>query len=305
LVELLVVVAIIGALIALLLPAVNSAREAGRRVQCQNNLKQYGLALHAFHAEFGTFPVGNDGPQLGIPFDRLTGAWWTFQARLLPYMEAKDMYGLCNFSWPNGCYDWLDRQPDDKNPCLMTVREQNCPDDPHTGKDFADRWNFGWLYTNYLGVMGTSGTARDGILLHGYNSAISDSQITDGLSHTIIMGERGISEYFFGCPYCAFGFDGDGDGDNVLSTEFGLSAGYVGQSYDTLTATSSGSVSLSNPSQDDLFALSNSVHFWSYHPNLAYFLWADGSGTPLTYDTDFKVFQAISTRAGGENVEMP
>jgi len=217
-----VVVAIIGTLLALLLPALNAAREAGRRVQCQNNLKQYGLALHAFHADFGTFPVGNDGRN------------WGFQARLLPYMEAKDMYDLCNFSYGNfidtyGCWWWLPIQPNAKNVGLMTISQQNCPDDPHAGKDFADYWNDGYLYTNYFGVMGTSGAKKDGILLHGDNSAISERQITDGLSHTIIMGERGISELWLGCPYCAFGLDGDGEFDNLLSTEFGLSPGYAGQ----------------------------------------------------------------------------
>ena len=59
LVELLVVVSIIGLLMALMLPAVSGVREAGRRVQCLNNLKQFGVALNAFHTDFETFPVGN------------------------------------------------------------------------------------------------------------------------------------------------------------------------------------------------------------------------------------------------------
>ena len=127
--------------------------------------------------------------------------------------------------------------------------------------------------------MGTSSTANDGILLYGGpNSAISLKQVTDGASHTIIMGERGISQTILGWPYCGYG-DGTGQGDNLMSTQLGLSPG-------------------SDNGNDD-------YHFWSYHPNLAQFLWADGSAQPLTYDIDFAVLQALSTRAGGELAQVP
>jgi prepilin-type N-terminal cleavage/methylation domain-containing protein/prepilin-type processing-associated H-X9-DG protein len=88
LIELLVVIAIIGVLIALLLPAVQSAREAARRAQCVNNLKQLGIALHNYHDTIGTLPLGRS-----IPFDRSFSQF----ARILPYIEAGSIATAINF----------------------------------------------------------------------------------------------------------------------------------------------------------------------------------------------------------------
>src|SRR5262245_39801975 len=93
LVELMVVIAIIGILISLLLPAVGSSRESARRTQCGNNLKQYGIALNAYHAAQRAFPMGN------VP-DR----WWGFQARLLPYLDGVQIYQRFNFDYLGPCW---------------------------------------------------------------------------------------------------------------------------------------------------------------------------------------------------------
>jgi prepilin-type N-terminal cleavage/methylation domain-containing protein/prepilin-type processing-associated H-X9-DG protein len=278
LVELLVVIAIIGTLVALLLPAVNSARESGRRVQCQNNLKQHGLALKGFHTDFGAFPVGNIEPPAGTS----QGGWWAFHYRLLPYMEAEPIYLLCNFQYAGDCFDFVAVQPPTQNPAVMLPSQHKCPDDPLGGSVWQQAGVGAYACSDYFGMMGSSPTANDGILLYGpYGTnglGISLAQVTDGASNTIIMGERAVSYNLYGWPYCGYG-DGTGNGDNLLSTQLGLSPGAADGSHD--------------------------FHFWSYHPNQVNFVWADCSVRALPYSIDFNVFQALATRAGGEAVEVP
>jgi prepilin-type N-terminal cleavage/methylation domain-containing protein len=284
LVELLVVIAIIGVLIALLLPAIQSAREAGRRTTCLNNLKQWGIALNAYQTDHnGVYPVGHLQPT-----NSLYGGFWGFQARLLPYIECNYIYKLCEpgFTYTGLCYDYINSLPKEAEPCLMIPPTDKCPDDPLAGRADTsasaatsgyDRYACG----SYMGVMGRSGSVEDGILVHTtYNGAIRLAQVTDGLSQTLIMGERGVgTQLLYGWPYCNSGKEFNGEGANLLSTQTGLSPGVPDGSAD--------------------------FRFWSYHPNLCQFICADGSGHVLSYDIDLPTFQALSTRAGGEVVQMP
>lgn len=269
LVELLVVIAIIGALIAIMLPSVQAARETARRTQCENNLRQYGVALDLYHGAVRTYPIGNVKDQ-----------WWGFAARLLPYMEAKDIYAMCNFNYAGDCFQWANSLSEPRlDPGNRVLPVDKCPDDPNAGKIWFAYPGFGRHgCTNYFGMMGTSETANDGILF--YAGKVNKEQVTDGLSKTVIMGERGTpDDLLFGWPYCGYGVNGTGDGDNLCSTKLGLAMGVPDGNHNT--------------------------HFWSYHPNMAMFQWADGSGRPLSYDIDFQLFQALSTRAGGETISVP
>jgi prepilin-type N-terminal cleavage/methylation domain-containing protein len=295
--ELLVVITIIGILIALLLPAVQSARESGRRMICLNNLKQWGLALNSYQeAHNGVFPVGNVEPQdfyTGIG----TGGWWGFQARLLPYLEATNIYKLIEpgYSYKGDCFRYIESMPVNYNPSVMILPCDKCPDDQRAGAVYHDAPSgSNWGCGNYLGVDGSkpwvrggpmkSSTPTDGVLVHStLNMPVRLAQVTDGTAHTLAMGERGISDLDYGWPYCGAGDltnnNQNGDGDNLLSTQQGLSAGLPDGSAD--------------------------FHFWSYHPNLSQFVCADGSGHVLSYDIDLPTFQGLSTRAGGENIQLP
>src|SRR5262249_7638843 len=157
----LVVIAIIAVLIALLLPAVQSAREAARRAQCVNNLKQMGLAMHNYHSAVGTFPMGNarsyESP--GVVTD-----WGTFSAHamLLSYLEHQPIFNSCNFSW-NIWYGT--GEPINRTVFNTKVNAFLCPSDGQAGKDETN---------SYHGSFGTGGdpwaTSTNGIFAPRFTS---------------------------------------------------------------------------------------------------------------------------------------
>jgi prepilin-type N-terminal cleavage/methylation domain-containing protein/prepilin-type processing-associated H-X9-DG protein len=275
LVELLVVITIIGILVSLMLPAVQAARETGRLIQCQNNLKQYGLALQNYHEENNSFPIGNASNFTPVTNPINPDRWYGFQAALLPYLEEQNVYLLVDYGYNGDCFQMANSVSPDKDPGNRCALVDQCPDDPNKGKIWFAYPGYGHhACTNYLGMMGTSDSANDGILFSG--NSVSLAQVTDGASNTIIMGERGTpDDLLYGWPYCGYG-DGTGDGDNLCSSQLGLCPGL--------------------PDENHVF------HFWSYHTNGAVFLMADGSVKYLNYNINFSTFQALSTRAGGEVV---
>ncbi len=149
LIEVLVVIAIIGLLIALLLPAVQAARAAARRSTCSNNLKQYGLALHAYHDSYEMFPPGGmldrNNPRVWQGAPRI--GW---QVRVLPFIEQQPMWDLVSVGDSTGQYYWDVAMPDGRKARLHQVPYARCPSDSE-GDDLNPRW----AQSNYCGSLGS------------------------------------------------------------------------------------------------------------------------------------------------------
>ena len=158
LVELLVVIAIIGVLVALLLPAVQAAREAARRMQCSNNLKQIGLALHQHHDAFGFIPglaLCGSGPEDYNP--GMQNIWWEFRhtppsVYLLPYVEQKAIWDSWNIHL-SGTDDTTPLQPGGQTNLELANRQLKvftCPSMPPPLNPVFNCWSsYGWSRGNY------------------------------------------------------------------------------------------------------------------------------------------------------------
>src|SRR6266545_347465 len=180
LIELLVVIAIIGILIGLLLPAVQKVREAAARIQCQNNLKQLGLALHHYHDTQGALPPGVTSQRPREPFPRMT--WLT---RLLPYVEQEPLWRATVAAYDYQPTPYVDPPHVGFS---MPVKTFACPSDgrpftphdTHRGRRVA--------LTSYVGVLGTAYDRPDGVLFRDSQVRLTD--VSDGTSNTAMVGER-------------------------------------------------------------------------------------------------------------------
>jgi prepilin-type N-terminal cleavage/methylation domain-containing protein/prepilin-type processing-associated H-X9-DG protein len=284
LVELLVVIAIIGILVALLLPAVQAAREAARRTSCFNNMKQIGLALHNYHDTFRTLPPGwlaHDPATLRPWPEGVTG--WSWGAMTLPFLEQGTVANsIVNYGLPV-------MDPANTAARIHYLPVFRCPSDIESSRHEFDLGTANGslvplAIANYVGMFGTVeledceglpvGTTclSDGAFQHQRGIAFAD--IVDGLSNTFLLGERSSriehSTWVGAIP----------EGDEAFARFLGIA---------------------DHPPNTQGVHLDD---FMSQHPGGTNFVLADGSVRLIVQTIDLNVYAAMATRGGGEAVAI-
>lgn len=181
LIELLVVIAIIAVLTALLLPAVQQAREAARRTQCRNNLKQIALALHNYESSFEVFP-----PSMAVNPAITSNSSWSIHGRIMPYLEQVDLYNQIDLTKAWGNFPIISN---------FRVPVFACPSDPKADRSrdtgtngiFLKPTCYGFNFGTWLVFNPATGAGGDGFTFP--NSRIKMSSITDGSSNTLMASE--------------------------------------------------------------------------------------------------------------------
>ncbi|HOP76875.1 MAG TPA: DUF1559 domain-containing protein [Thermogutta sp.] len=203
LVELLVVIAIIGILIALLLPAVQAAREAARRSQCTNNLKQLAIAVHNYVDSYGVFPAKKQGTNGGADCTQHNGNYGSGWMRLLPFYEQKSLYDqwAAPQTFGTGLYPPF-------GPCPWGPSDQGyqiyfqqvptlmCPSDPKIANKSATaygRSNYKFSVGDSVphdGAVGNNESADTRGIFANLAARITFAAVVDGTSNTVMLSER-------------------------------------------------------------------------------------------------------------------
>jgi len=322
LIELLVVIAIIAVLIALLLPAVQSAREAARRAQCVNNLKQIALASHNYHDQIGTFPPGGISMGGSNPSNWwFNGTWWGWLGLILPQMEQSPLYNSSNFLIANIA-------PANSTSYRTIVNSYLCPTDEFyklvdnlqglNVPDFEGKYT--GAVTNYVGNWGDMRTGnptwdqyagdpyRDGgrlswgcnFTLRGMFVDCSDGRgtsiasTTDGTSNTLFIGEN--SPDYNGSLMWA---NGDGTWSSTvipINWRCSLKDGQVDTDGVTCNLDTLNIIGAPHCYRNQTY----NYGFKSKHPGGVNMAMADGSVRFIKQTINFRVFNALGSRAGGE-----
>ena len=287
-------------MVALLLPAVQGAREAGRRTECLNNLKQMGIGVHVYHDAFALLPHGGAGvASLTIPASK---ARWelSWGACILPGLEQQALYDAIN---PHEPY----LHASNLEPGRTLVKTFICPSAPkkdlykpngdtptnatkYARTDYGGNWGERALrcfpatncQNNYSDAGDTSGWGR-GVMLLGNEPRLPLAQILDGTSHTIMLGEapEGLHSLWIGHK-------------NVFDQSAPINA-------KTLYGSPWASCQIAKTAKGGAFC-DFAQEFHSYHIRGAQFVFVDGSARFVAENVDLKTFAAQLSRSGAEAI---
>ena len=293
LIELLVVIAIIAVLIALLLPAVQQSREAARRTQCANHLKQIGLAIQNFESARQTLPSSRLGPQY---------ATWFIE--ILPFMEQTNLYNSWNLALTYYYQSTTTRStaveayfcPTRRAPMLSTeyeISSTGIPDSQQYPGVVGDYGGNGGQFAGSIvdnplcnGAMCEALSQVNNNLLVQTQSQTHLKDVTDGTSHTFLVGEKHVPLSKFGQSGPSWG-DGaiyNGDFPRNFSRIAGLPQFNLGQ----------GPFDLSGPWH---------CKFGSYHPGICQFAFTDGHVTALGNSTNLTILNLLAVRNDGQIID--
>lgn len=311
LIELLVVIAVMSILIALLLPAVQFARESARQADCRNRLKQIGIALHLYEEVTGVYPSGYIyfGPSLPARARIADGDWnrrtdappptpqfqengpgWSWMALILPQMEQSNLHNKINFST-----DIIDPASAGIRGTSLSIYQ--CPSDTHAEARFTvfDELNRPMgeaAPASYAAVFGSFGLINtdpdNGNGMFQRNSRNKQSDITDGLSQTLAVAER--AALLARAPWA-----GVMTGGTVRTTPGAPVYTSIIELSPAMALARMGNRSLNSP-------FSEPYDFFSGHPGVANFLFADGHVQNFSNSVDKDVMHRLATISGGEVV---
>jgi prepilin-type N-terminal cleavage/methylation domain-containing protein/prepilin-type processing-associated H-X9-DG protein len=288
LIEVIVVLAIIAVLAGLIASGVSMARQRADRATCLSNLRQVAIATSAYADLHGKFPNGvsvevNDEPS---PYSFMS--WLTY---ILPQAGRDDLWQNALNAYqadPNFLHD----PPHSNLSIVMTV--YTCPSD-HRAQKTGQYLGSGpsYAFTSYLGNLGLNERKRDGVFFR--DSIIRRDQVSDGLSQTLLAGERPPSaNLLFGWWYAGMGQHVNGDAEMILGVRARAYSIYAEGCPEGPYHFQAGRFS----------DMCDTFHFWSPHAGGAHFAFCDGSVRFLSYSVD-ALLPALASRAGNESVEIP
>lgn len=288
LVEMLVVIGIMALLIAMAIPAIQRVRAAADRTACLSNLRQLGIAMHHYHTDHQHLPPGRYNNSRDA--NSVLSLW----TQLLPYVEqdpvAKNAV-LVSAQEPKA---W-------KNPphtgLSTVIKVYICPTDIRLLSPLTDADGITAAYQSYLGVEG--GADHDGMFAEQFGrGGIRLNDARDGLSHTLLLGERPppdtlqAGQWYSGTWFATGVYAANRGPDHSLH----------------IVQPSTGNDSCKPTyyfSPGDTTNPCDRFHFWSFHGQGGNFIFADGSARFLPYRIDQSILVALATRSGGESIEIP